>query len=439
MANLIESTIWLLDETVYLVISLLDGLIAVVTFIPTMIDNLFFLMELLIAGIFSSIKLIVVSLWYSVSALLHMPSTVGTFIQSVYSGTRVCLNWSFEVLSLITSTLLSFGSHLFHLLKQIIIYIIENIGKFSYSVTFKPISAFAESLLYTISRTKDLCFRHTYNLLSLLHGRFSQILNSFGAIWNDVLSICLNLLNSLWNLPQTCFSKLSSFLQFSSRLDSMIFKHHTYSKYSEYLSYGTGWLNRFSQLMLTFSLLIFIAAVLVILYHMRFKVFGAAAKVLKFILRKMSQIFQLGQYAADRHNRGLALLPVEGHREEQDSNAVSDEEEDYDDRAVINRDAVQPERPVNGPRSGSTDRDMGPSRPSTSCAGRSPEQLLQEQIDKQLCVVCQDNEKDTVIFPCKHLCACGVCIEQITSSVVLDSRRCPLCRTKISSYLDVYT
>ncbi|XP_072046584.1 uncharacterized protein [Amphiura filiformis] len=62
---------------------------------------------------------------------------------------------------------------------------------------------------------------------------------------------------------------------------------------------------------------------------------------------------------------------------------------------------------------------------------------LDEERDRKLCVVCQDNEKHILLFPCKHLCVCIECTEEIVSSSI-DRRKCPLCRGRISSYLEVY-
>ena len=62
---------------------------------------------------------------------------------------------------------------------------------------------------------------------------------------------------------------------------------------------------------------------------------------------------------------------------------------------------------------------------------------LEEERDRKLCVVCQDNDKNILIFPCKHLCVCIECVEEIANSSV-DRRKCPLCRGRISSYLEVY-
>ncbi len=62
---------------------------------------------------------------------------------------------------------------------------------------------------------------------------------------------------------------------------------------------------------------------------------------------------------------------------------------------------------------------------------------LEEERDRKLCVVCQDNEKHILLFPCKHLCVCIECTEEIVNSSV-DRRKCPLCRGRISSYLEVY-
>jgi hypothetical protein len=49
-----------------------------------------------------------------------------------------------------------------------------------------------------------------------------------------------------------------------------------------------------------------------------------------------------------------------------------------------------------------------------------------------LCVVCQENQRDTVLLPCRHLCTCGKC-----ASVRLLAA-CPLCREEIDAVLKVY-
>ncbi|XP_071801917.1 uncharacterized protein [Asterias amurensis] len=60
---------------------------------------------------------------------------------------------------------------------------------------------------------------------------------------------------------------------------------------------------------------------------------------------------------------------------------------------------------------------------------------LEEERDRLLCVVCQDKVKNILIFPCKHLCVCEDCVDGILNR---GSKKCPLCRGRISSYLEVY-
>ncbi|XP_071504290.1 uncharacterized protein [Diadema antillarum] len=64
---------------------------------------------------------------------------------------------------------------------------------------------------------------------------------------------------------------------------------------------------------------------------------------------------------------------------------------------------------------------------------------LNEEQDRQLCVVCQDTAKDTLFLPCRHLCACRNCAETIVSSHARQQRICPLCRVRIGSILEVYS
>ncbi|XP_022100990.1 E3 ubiquitin-protein ligase RNF26-like [Acanthaster planci] len=87
-------------------------------------------------------------------------------------------------------------------------------------------------------------------------------------------------------------------------------------------------------------------------------------------------------------------------------------------------------------------RPTPPSAPSLSAPKSNKASLarqLEEERDRQLCVVCQDNGKNILILPCKHLCVCLECVEEITGQQRRDARKCPLCRQAIRSYLEVYT
>ncbi|XP_072046160.1 uncharacterized protein [Amphiura filiformis] len=94
------------------------------------------------------------------------------------------------------------------------------------------------------------------------------------------------------------------------------------------------------------------------------------------------------------------------------------------------------------PRSKSRASDLlasnrSPTPGSPGGLARDLRRQLDEERDRKLCVVCQDNEKHILLFPCKHLCVCIECTEEIVSSSI-DRRKCPLCRGRISSYLEVY-
>lgn len=47
------------------------------------------------------------------------------------------------------------------------------------------------------------------------------------------------------------------------------------------------------------------------------------------------------------------------------------------------------------------------------------------ELDANLCVICMDNPRDTVVLPCLHFLYCSVCISQYTRN----SHRCPSCRS----------
>jgi hypothetical protein len=58
----------------------------------------------------------------------------------------------------------------------------------------------------------------------------------------------------------------------------------------------------------------------------------------------------------------------------------------------------------------------------------------EKKIDEKnvlFCVVCMTEPRSHVFLPCRHLCTCDVCCEQMTE--------CPLCRVTIDQTLKVYT
>jgi hypothetical protein len=47
------------------------------------------------------------------------------------------------------------------------------------------------------------------------------------------------------------------------------------------------------------------------------------------------------------------------------------------------------------------------------------------------CVICMQQERDSLLLPCRHLCSCSYCGQQIS--------QCPLCRVKIESKMQIFT
>lgn len=438
--TLVEMTVWVLDETVFAVVCMVEGLIAVLTFLPSVVINLYFLMELIIVGVINSIKLILAFLWFAVSFLIHMPFNLWNFLNSVTSAIKVCTVWSLQTFSYIFSRLYIGSFHIYDVFKQFILYIIDISQRYSYVIITKLSDGLIEYLTYITSNITGLFLSLGNRLQQLLQWSLAVVWRSWETIAEVLLPTFFKPLRFVWNLLQSCFTKIYSVDQFFSSFDSS----PKFTKTPDLSSrqsptYGASWLTRFSQLMLAFSLIIFITVIVVILYHMRYKVQAAFANLLRLLARRTSQLLQNGHGGDVRRNNERTHLPLEGHRQELDEDAESDEDEEPDDfdHTVA---AANSQLPGSSLRSGSAKKEMRHNQPSTSRGFTiNYERLLQDERDKQLCVICQDNVKDTLIFPCKHLCVCNDCVEQITNSVLLDSRRCPLCRTKISSYLDVYT
>ena len=53
---------------------------------------------------------------------------------------------------------------------------------------------------------------------------------------------------------------------------------------------------------------------------------------------------------------------------------------------------------------------------------------------EKLCVVCQDNQREIITFPCRHLCLCRLCCLQICKA----DKACPVCRKHVTKTVKVY-
>ena len=57
---------------------------------------------------------------------------------------------------------------------------------------------------------------------------------------------------------------------------------------------------------------------------------------------------------------------------------------------------------------------------------------LEKEKDEKLCGICQDQIKTIVLLPCHHLCLCGLCLNR------KKWKKCPICRVRVQSNMDVY-
>lgn len=64
---------------------------------------------------------------------------------------------------------------------------------------------------------------------------------------------------------------------------------------------------------------------------------------------------------------------------------------------------------------------------------------LERERDKNLCVVCQTENKNIVVMPCRHMCMCKNCCTQLFRIQRYHRRTCPLCRHTITSTLEIYS
>jgi rubrerythrin len=45
--------------------------------------------------------------------------------------------------------------------------------------------------------------------------------------------------------------------------------------------------------------------------------------------------------------------------------------------------------------------------------------------ENEVCSICYENKKNTILWPCKHVCSCAICSKPL--------ERCPICRSNITS------
>lgn len=56
---------------------------------------------------------------------------------------------------------------------------------------------------------------------------------------------------------------------------------------------------------------------------------------------------------------------------------------------------------------------------------------IEKMEEEKLCVVCQENHKNVLILPCKHLCMCDQCADRI----IYTNGSCPICRSYVNNVI----
>ena len=55
------------------------------------------------------------------------------------------------------------------------------------------------------------------------------------------------------------------------------------------------------------------------------------------------------------------------------------------------------------------------------------EDLTEEENEDRLCVICLVNERNTTVLPCRHMCMCDECAQELRKQ----THKCPICRIHV--------
>ncbi len=56
-----------------------------------------------------------------------------------------------------------------------------------------------------------------------------------------------------------------------------------------------------------------------------------------------------------------------------------------------------------------------------------------EDMEERLCVICLVNDRDTTVLPCRHMCMCHECAQELRKQ----TSKCPICRNQVESLLHI--
>lgn len=83
-------------------------------------------------------------------------------------------------------------------------------------------------------------------------------------------------------------------------------------------------------------------------------------------------------------------------------------------------------------------RSTTPSRFTKHMSSDDLQKVIEAEKERRTCVVCQDRNKSVLILPCRHMCLCVECGNHIARSRTREGPKCPLCRTRINTIMNVY-
>ena len=51
------------------------------------------------------------------------------------------------------------------------------------------------------------------------------------------------------------------------------------------------------------------------------------------------------------------------------------------------------------------------------------------------CVICLSEPRDTTVLPCRHMCMCNKCANELRNQP--QTNKCPICRTPVDQLLEI--
>lgn len=82
-----------------------------------------------------------------------------------------------------------------------------------------------------------------------------------------------------------------------------------------------------------------------------------------------------------------------------------------------------------GPRNSKTSMNTNPNGTGT---GTATNNSVNED-EERLCVICLVNDRDTTVLPCRHMCMCHECAQELRKQ----TSKCPICRKEVESLLHI--